>query len=81
MVQKCVDEVSRHSNSSPVPLPGTDATCQQHFDACKQAEQRAHMCHDMTGPASMAGRLGAMTFCLPLAGIACHGLIAYGHVF
>jgi len=24
----------------------------------------------------MAGRLGARTFCLPLAGIACHGLIA-----
>jgi len=41
MVQKCVDEVCRHSNSLPVPLPGTDATCQQHFDACKQAEQRA----------------------------------------
>jgi len=36
----------------------------------------AHMCHDMTGPAIMAGRLGARTFCLPLAGIACHGLIA-----
>ncbi len=36
----------------------------------------AHMCHDMTGPAIMAGRLGARTFCLPLAGIACRGLIA-----
>jgi len=36
------------------------------------------MCHDMTGPAIMAGRLGARTFCLPLAGIACHGLIADG---
>ena len=36
----------------------------------------AHMCHDMTGPAIMAGRLDARTFCLPLAGIACHGLIA-----
>ena len=36
----------------------------------------AHMCHDMTGPAIMAGRLGARTFCLPLGGIACHGLIA-----
>ena len=35
-----------------------------------------HMCHDMTGLAIMAGRLGAKTFCLPLAGIACHGLIA-----
>ncbi len=33
----------------------------------------AHMCHDMTGPAIMAGRLGARTFYLPLAGIACHG--------
>jgi len=28
------------------------------------------------GPAIMAGRLGARTFYLPLAGIACHGLIA-----
>jgi hypothetical protein len=35
-----------------------------------------HMCHDMTDFAIMAGRLGAKTFCLPLAGIACHGLIA-----
>ena len=35
-----------------------------------------HMCHDMTRLAVMAGRLGAKTFCLPLAGIACHGLIA-----
>ena len=35
-----------------------------------------HMCHDMTGLAIMAGRLGAKTFSLPLAGIACHGLIA-----
>ena len=35
-----------------------------------------HMCHDMTGLAIMAGRLGAKTSCLPLAGIACHGLIA-----
>ena len=32
------------------------------------------MCHDMTGLAIMAGRLGAKKFCLPLAGIACHGL-------
>ena len=32
------------------------------------------MCHDMTGLAIMAGRLGAKTFCLPLAGIAFHGL-------
>ena len=36
------------------------------------------MCHDMTGPAIMAGRLGARTFCLPLAGIACHGLSSVG---
>jgi len=35
-----------------------------------------HMRHDMTGLAIRAGRLGAQTFCLPLAGIACHGLIA-----
>jgi len=35
-----------------------------------------HMCHDMTSLAIMAGRLGAKTFCLPLAEIACHGLIA-----
>jgi len=28
------------------------------------------MCHDMTDFAIMAGRLGAKTFCLPLAGIA-----------
>ncbi len=35
-----------------------------------------HMCHDKTSLAIMAGRLGAITFCLPLAGIACHGLIA-----
>ena len=34
------------------------------------------MCHDMTSLAIMAGRLGAKTFCLPLAGSACHGLIA-----
>ena len=33
-----------------------------------------HMCHDVTSPAIMAGRLGAKMFCLPLAGIACHGL-------
>ncbi len=31
-------------------------------------------CHDRL--AIMAGRLGAKTFCLRLAGIACHGLIA-----
>jgi len=36
-----------------------------------------HMCHDITGPAIiMAGRLGTRIFCLPLVGIACHGLIA-----
>ena len=36
-----------------------------------------HMCHDMTGAAIiMAGRLGTRIFCLPLAGVACHGLIA-----
>jgi len=35
-----------------------------------------HMCHDMTDLAIRAGRLGAKTFCLPLAGIARHGLIA-----
>ena len=40
-----------------------------------------HMCHDITGLAIMAGRLGAKTFCLPLAGIACHGLIALERVF
>ena len=39
------------------------------------------MCHDMTSLAIMAGRLGAKTFCLPLAGIACHGLIAQERVF
>jgi len=39
-----------------------------------------YMCHDMTGLAIMAGRLGAKTFCLPLAGIACHGLIAQERV-
>ena len=32
--------------------------------------------HHMTGLAIMAGRLGAKTFCLPLAGLASHGLIA-----
>ncbi len=30
---------------------------------------------DMTGLAILAGLLGTKTFCLPLAGIACHGLI------
>ena len=35
-----------------------------------------HMCQEMTSLAIMAGRLGAKTFWLPLAGIACHGLIA-----
>jgi hypothetical protein len=34
------------------------------------------MCYDMAGPAIMAGRLGTKIFCLPLKGIACHGLIA-----
>ena len=29
-----------------------------------------HMCHDITGLAIRAGRLGARTFCFPLAGIA-----------
>jgi hypothetical protein len=29
-----------------------------------------HMCHDMTSLAIRAFRLGASTFCLPLAGIA-----------
>ncbi len=39
------------------------------------------MCHDMTSLAIMAGRLGAKTFCLAFAGIACHGLIAEERVF
>ncbi len=34
------------------------------------------MCLEMTNLAIMAGRLGAKRFCLPLAGIACNGLIA-----
>ena len=34
------------------------------------------ICHDMTGLAIMAGRLGAKMFCLASAGIACHGLPA-----
>ncbi len=37
--------------------------------------------HDLTRLAIMAGRLGAETICLPLAGIACHGLIAWERVF
>ena len=40
-----------------------------------------HMCHDMTSLAILTGRLGAKTFCLPLAGIACHGLMAQERVF
>ncbi len=35
-----------------------------------------HVSYDMTGLAIRAGLLGASTFCLPLAGIACHGLLA-----
>ena len=37
-----------------------------------------HMCHDMTGLAIMAGRLGDKTFCLPHARNACHGLDCLG---
>ena len=38
------------------------------------------MCHDISGPVIMAGRLGRI-FCLPLGGFACHGLLDWGHVF
>ncbi len=35
----------------------------------------------MTGLAILAGRLGAISCCLPLAGIAFYGLIAQERVF
>ena len=53
------------------------ASCLAKWPCCEvDDDDSEHMCHDMTGLAIMAGRLGAKKFCLPLAGIACHGLIA-----
>ena len=67
-----------------VPVAGVHASC---MGACMVTlavvlvlHGDTHVsCHDRL--AIMAGRLGAKTFCLPLAGIACHGLIAEERVF
>ena len=77
---RALGRLGRHCLARQFSRPKRYASCRGayslhgHLYSC--FSRVAHMCHDMTGPAIMAGRLGARTFCLPLAGIACHGLIA-----